>query len=280
MAIKNGASPEAQSHPNGDKQEPEISPSITPSWSNNETEKRRYNNHTSNPKYQKHDCFDWVSLIITVLTLCAAAIAAYEAGRLANITQIQVHDAEIATDKQLSLTVESNRTTRDIYVANERARIGPTGSSIEGDLKVSEPIMFMVAYVNTGHDASSTFMYGHVELFSLAQWNDGSAAINIKKITNSCLEKVPSDMDPTRTTFPTTGQATYFWHIKSNAKELAAPFVVTDKLMAGEEIAVLEGCFIYKTVGEIHQTMCCYYFQQKETTPSALNYCTVGQFAN
>jgi len=221
-----------------------------------------------------------VSLIIIVLTLCAATIAAYEAGRLANITQIQVHDAEIATDKQLRLTVESNRTNRDIYVANERARIGPTGSSIEGELKVSEPIKFMVAYVNTGHDASSTFMYGHVELFSLAQWNDGSAAIKIEKITNSCLEKVPSDMDPAQTIFPTTGQATYFWHIKSNAEDFPDPFVVTDKLMAGEEIAVLEGCFIYKTVRESHQTIFCYYFQQKETPLSSLNYCTVGQFAN
>jgi hypothetical protein len=283
MAIENGATHEAQSHPNGDKQDSEISPSIASCGGNKEIEKRYYNNHTSNPKHQKHDCFDWVSLVITVLTLCAAAIAAYEAGRLANLTQIQVHDAEIATRDQLALTAESNRTNRDIYVANERARIGPIGSSIEAELKVSEPIRFMVAYVNTGREASSTFMYEHPELFSLAKWNDGTAAINIEEFKKRCLEKIPSDADIAQTIFPTTGQATYFWHVKSNAAgagAFATPFVVTDRLMAGEEVAVLEGCFVYETISKIHRTIFCYYFQQKETTTSTLNYCSVGQFAD
>ena len=280
MAIKNGAPQEAQNHSNGDRQDSEISPSVPLSGSNKETEKGGCNNRTSNAKYQKHDCFDWVSLIITVLTLCAAVIAAYEAGRLANLTQIQVHDAEIATGDQLALTTESNRTNRDIYITNERARIGPTSSSIEGDLKVAEPIRFLVALVNTGREASNTFMYGRPELFSLAQWNDGTAAINIEDFKKLCLEKVPSDADNAQTTFPTTGQAIYLWHVKSNGGELASRFVVTDRLMAGEEIAVLEGCFIYETISEIHRTSFCYYFQQKETPTTNLNYCTVGQFAN
>jgi len=55
---------------------------------------------------------------------------------------------------------------------------------------------------------------------------------------------------------------------------------VGDDVMTGKKAVVLEMCFAYKTVGELHHTSLCYFYRPGITKWQQLNVCTAGNHAD
>jgi len=49
------------------------------------------------------------------------------------------------------------------------------------------------------------------------------------------------------------------------------------KLISGDEVFAIKGCFVYKTVETIHRSEFCFFYQVNSTQLPNLNFCTVGQ---
>jgi hypothetical protein len=66
-------------------EEPKVPPTVTAPRSEQNSQQNPPKAERE-PARRKHDCFDWISLGVLVLTFIAAALAAFEAGRLADGT--------------------------------------------------------------------------------------------------------------------------------------------------------------------------------------------------
>jgi hypothetical protein len=133
-------------------------------------------------------------------------------------------------------------------------------------------------YQNTGKSPAFNMLQATVyQAFSLNEWKDGGAAKKISAVASQCFEL---DAHGTRTqvAYPNAGFASYMITVKT--EDLSPKYVVTDALISGDEIFALQGCFGYKTVGELHHSSFCYFYQAKVTNLPAMNICTVGNDAD
>jgi hypothetical protein len=75
------------------------------------------------PRQPKHDTFDWINLIILVLTFFAAGGAAYEAKRLADGTDRLIIDGQNSTKEQDKRSREGIEVAQRTMIAGQRAFI-------------------------------------------------------------------------------------------------------------------------------------------------------------
>lgn len=106
----------AKSHAADTRQDSANSPTAAALGGNNAS-KQNSNNSKAGTRAAKHDYFDWVNLLVLVLTFLAAGGASFEAKRLADGTDKLIIDGENTTAAQAKLT-------RDIMQIDQRAWLG------------------------------------------------------------------------------------------------------------------------------------------------------------
>jgi hypothetical protein len=84
----------------GDQANTDVPPEIPAPGSDTNSEKNTQSSQQNSDRKHR-DCFDWVSLIVMVMTFAAAGGAAYEAKRLADGTDVLVEDARKTSERQL-----------------------------------------------------------------------------------------------------------------------------------------------------------------------------------
>jgi hypothetical protein len=210
---------------------------------------------------------------------------------------ISSHDSEVQTkvmqDQQTAMqgqltemkgngqsAVDAAKLARESYIASQRAWIGPTDAHIATPVAVG-PLKAGVSYGNTGREPAPTIAMLAPKVFSYADWNNGEAVKAIEAVKNECL-KTPINDATARITFPTSGFSNFSIAYDGTPQSIrdVNKIAVTDGVVSGQEIAVVQGCFSYRTVSEIHHTAYCFYYQAKITDPAHLNFCNVGQAAN
>ncbi len=152
----------------------------------------------------------------------------------------------------------SNDINWRVYVGGERARIGPTSGTFQGDWSKG-PISLKFLYGNTGRDAAQMAITSQNSDFSREWWKNGNAAADITRFQQSCLAmtKLPQGKEVI-TAYPTTGPGSYQF-----TEELDTPFFKTPDatgIANGNRIMTLKGCIVYLTIGEIHHSAFCYYY--------------------
>jgi hypothetical protein len=185
-----------------------------------------------------------------------------------------------AAGKQAQAAIEAAKVARESYVASQRAWIGPTDAHIAAPVVVG-PLKAGVTYGNTGREPAPTISTLTPRIFSYADWNNGEAVRAIESVKSECL-KTPINETIARITFPTSGFSSFNASYDGTPQSIrdVNKVAVTDGVVSGQEIAVIQGCFAYRTVGEIHRTAFCYYYQAKVSDPGHLTFCNVGQAAN
>lgn len=77
-----------------------------------------------------------------------------------------------------------------------------------------------------------------------------------------------------RVAYPSfTGAFSY--SLEASSDQGTKPFVANDQIKNGDDIVVILGCFVYRSLGMDRHTVFCFYYD-KVTDRSHLPYCPVG----
>jgi hypothetical protein len=185
-----------------------------------------------------------------------------------------------AAARQAEASIAAARTSQDNLVASQRAWVGPNDANMVPPVAFA-PLQVTVLYGNSGRQPAPTFALLMAKIYSLEEWNSGTAVTDIEKTKAECLQQPMNDQGA-RITFPTSGFTNFF--IKNDGTQQNLRDVqrlsVTPGLVSGKEVLALRGCFVYRTVERVHRTSFCYFYQAKVTDAAHLNFCTVGQAAD
>ena len=181
-----------------------------------------------------------------------------------------------AANKQATAAAENAKTARDSYVASQRAWVGPHNAKIDGDIAIGKPLKVVVEYQNTGREPALNFIYTG-DVFDSTD-EDETAGITFQKISASfrgCREAELTGggtvVFPASGGFSSTGQAL----------NITKPeFFVDQDMVDGKKTIVINGCFLYKSVGETRHSFFCYFYRTKISNTSNLNICTNGNGAD
>jgi hypothetical protein len=102
--------------------------------------------------------------------------------------------------------------------------------------------------------------------YSLDAWNNGTAVQDIEKFKTDCLG-TPMNDQFARVSFPTSGFNSFVLRYDGTQASLrdVDKLSVTDDLVSGKEIVAFKGCFVYRTLNEVHRTSFCFSYQAKTT---------------
>jgi hypothetical protein len=143
------------------------------------------------------------------------------------------------------------------------------------------PLQATVLFGNSGRQPAPTLTLMIPKIYSLEEWNNGTASADIEKFKTECLQ-LPMNDQNARITFPTTGFNNFIIRYDGTQQNIrdVQKLSISPDLIGGKEIAAFEGCFVYRTSGQVHRTSICYFYQAKVSDVAHLNYCTVGQAAD
>jgi hypothetical protein len=184
-----------------------------------------------------------------------------------------------ASAKQAEAAIAAAKVARDSYVASQRAWIGPVDAHIAP--LAAGPLKATVQYANTGREPAATLASITPKVFSYTDWNSGEAVRVLEAAKNDCLKAPLTDVG-VRMTFPTSGFTTFNIGYDGTPQSIrdVGKIAITEEIMSGREMVAVHGCFVYRTVEEIHRTAFCFFYQAKVSDPNHLNFCTIGQAAN
>jgi hypothetical protein len=252
---------------------------------------------------------NWVekgTLLVLIFTFFAAVYAGVEAGRLADLTQSAMTDAKALSDQQRLDTQESLRLTRqaadaatssvieakrfadaakiqadaatnsvrisrDEFTASQRAWVGPTVASMASEPTQSKPIEITIKYQNNGKEPAINFTYTTDEFFSTD---------SLKEVTRKTSAYMDTCMRETKANagqvvYPMSGFNSYTLVDRIEAEE------ITSSAIAKNNLVVVQGCFLYKSLRKIHHSYFCYFYQVGGMVKiDNLAICPIGQYAD
>jgi hypothetical protein len=225
------------------------------------------------PFLRRHDGFDVVNLAVLVFTFGAASFAAYEAGRLADLTDQLVKDGQETSQVQAELSRASNKLNRDALIASSRAWVGPTIAGIEGSPEMGKPLKAIVQYANTGREPALNFVYaGDVFTADIADEANGVLTAKVEAYFKGC--RAATTLRSGQVVFPTATNT-------ANRLTFTTPDAFVDQaVIDGDKTIVVDGCFVYKSFEIVRHSYFCYVFNSKKGKPDALNFCDIGAGAD
>jgi hypothetical protein len=229
------------------------------------------------PTIKPWEQISWGALFNFLIAAGTIGLAVYTRHLWIDTHQLVI-DSKTAADHQAELIAESNRINHDTYIASARARIGTVKSAIIGEIKEGDPIKITTDYGNSGRDTAQTFAQAQGHLFRKSDWDGGATLPFLRTYAQGCVSKPIEGaalMEPEQSTFPTTSPATFTATFDSSKGP--DPFAATEGLIKGTDVLVLQMCWTYKTVEEVHHTAICYFYDKANTSLTSLNYCPAGQ---
>jgi hypothetical protein len=194
--------------------------------------------------------------------------------------EVAVTQAEAAAKLALS-AAESAKIARDSLIAAQRAIIGPIGASITGQLKARNPIKATINYANTGRQVALTNTEILSKVFSIIEWKNGIASNDIIRFQQTCTKSELVEATALAI-YPTSGFTSYSANVDSSSQNIPEQqrFTASEKLISGEEVFVINVCFVYKTFESTHHSASCFFNQANVTPSNNLTFCSVGQGAD
>lgn len=183
--------------------------------------------------------------------------------------------AEAAT-KQAEAAIESVKAARDSLIASERAWVGPRSARSDGIPEKEREYPIYMDYQNSGREPAIEMAYD-VLAFAFSGEDDSSGSVRnrITGFIDSC--KIKWQPHSAQVVYPSTGGlglTGYVLSTKLSATE------IDDDVVSGAKSVAYAGCFSYKTVGTIHRSSFCYFFNAKTSKPANWNICAFGNGAD
>ncbi len=196
--------------------------------------------------------------------------------KLKLFTLIGVFTAAAFTLLQAYLIRESNKITREALVSSSRAWIAPANAYFTSDVAKNVPFSFEVQYRNTGRSPA----LGAHPIYTLQQVpvskfedNTFNAFIEADKASDDCTHLgLAPGADVIYPDQPDGYKLLFTNHLTN---------WINDDVISGKTAVVLQVCFAYQTMREIHRTAFCYFYRAG-TSPAnkQMNICTAGNHAD
>jgi hypothetical protein len=164
------------------------------------------------------------------------------------------------------------RSSQDALAEGQRAWIGPVSAGIDGSLTRNEPLKVVINYSNSGKEPGRDLFYNAAPF--LVTTDEDKAGVTRKRVAEyvtNCKQSYPNL--GASTVFPTTGPAAY------QARGQIDKTDVDWDVIYGVKIIVVPGCFVYRTLNEIHRSSFCF-FSQNGATLNAWSFCPFGNYAD
>ena len=248
------------------------------------------------------DYIDYLNVIVVTLAFLAAATAAWESRRLAELTRTAITNADADnkrqaadTQKALALTKQSAEAalrSADVAEAGARAWIAPVTFALRNLADAAEPLTVRVSYQNVGRqparnisnwdtlDYISSTNSSPVQWAEKSEWQDANR-FAAKELCKRIVADKTSDLYPSSIPtlaldvrgnntvgfdkFPVAGSFAY-WVLVTQIKEQHA-------------ILIAKGCFVYDTLGKTRHSAFCAFLQPspgKKIDAWEFNMCPVG----
>jgi hypothetical protein len=174
----------------------------------------------------------------------------------------------------------TDKTTRDALIAANRAWVSPITVSVPS-LPSGQGFDVSIQYQNTGREPALDLLIAHViNTYSKEEWTNGMAAKSIVENANSCF-KIKKLGERTQAAFPSSGLTGSGYTLKFNTTEEFERIKITsDDIASGDRIFVVQWCFSYLSLNEVHHSTSCNFYQAKISNLPVLNICTVGTDAD
>jgi hypothetical protein len=239
--------------------EAEVTPPIPTSRGDQNSDQNPSN--TNHRSYKpKHDCFDWVNLVVLVLTFLAAGGAAFEAKRLADGTDQLIRDAQ------------------NTFEVGSRAWISPIAVGFVGIPERGKPIEIGLRYDNVGKtpaiDLHERFLLSAPTNTAM---NDGSAMVFVDK--NNVCDGVEPQKDA-EVAYPSSGGANMMLSLKPTDLLTGQPVPLYNEFMSGDHSLIVQYCIAYRTLTVIGKSAFCYFYKPGLTAGLDLNRCDKGNHAD
>lgn len=230
--------------------------------------------NSARPFLRRHDGLDVVNLAVLIFTFGAAALAAYEAARLADLTDQLVRDGQASSTQQAEFTRESNRLNREALIASSRAWVGPIDAKLSGALKVGEVVKVIVSIRNTGKEPARNFRWipGHF-IATNENLADGSLSQKVDTSLRFCFGTPSTPFG--QVVFPSTGFGSGADFPIEFPKE-----EIDEGVISGEKILIVHGCMAYESFGTVRHSAFCYLFKSGLSAIDHLNICEGGSSAD
>jgi hypothetical protein len=178
----------------------------------------------------------------------------------------------------------TDRTTHEALIAANRAWIGPTATTVPS-LPNGQGFDVTVQYQNTGRQPAFNLVIAHViKTYSKNEWGNGAVGIAATQIIangQSCL-KIKKLIEHTQVAYPSSGLtgSGYSMRIDTNNPTEQNKVLADADISSGNKIFVVQWCFIYLSLTEVHHSTACYFYQAKVSTLPNLNICQTGNDAD
>jgi hypothetical protein len=166
----------------------------------------------------------------------------------------------------------------DNIIAGNRAWIVPGGAGMKQPVS-GEGIDVTINYSNSGHQPAKLERSLMLRIFTREDWWSTPSGSVLRSLSNECMAR--QSFLPTSIVYPSS-----FYQLSKNSSSgdiLVKDSVIRadDKLINGDTVLAITGCFVYMTFGVIHHSAFCYYYH-KVTTPdiTRLTVCEAGNDAD
>ena len=220
---------------------------------------------------RRHDGFDVGNLVVLLLTFVAASAAAYEAYRLANLTEQLVKDGQDSSKAQSELTSVSLDLNRQALVAGSRAWLGPTDAKVvSGPLEAGKPVTVDVSVRNSGREPARNVRWQPSKYVSAK--DDKTLDQKIDTTLRFCFGMPGLPLG--QVIYPSAGGEGFEFVLPFEGEE------ISQEVVDGSSVLVVQGCLAYETFGQTHHSGFCFFFNNKTTKPEHLNICGTGSSAD
>lgn len=227
---------------------------------------------------------EWITIGLIAFTFGAVCWQVHEMIKVYEPIRQQAEAAgqqAAAAKQQAESMAKQAETSAKEIVAASRAWLGPLTTTINSVQK-DKALEGVVQYQNTGREPATDVLPNiSTKIYLLDEWNSGTAAKEIIALAEKCLAisetQLPRGL---QVVYPNIGFSTYQLHFDTNKGAEPDKIIVTDDMIAGKTIFKVQGCFIYRSIGSIHHSAFCYFYQGNSTSLPNLNICNVGNAAD
>ena len=237
-------------------------------------------------KHLLRRCWRWVvakwsrvnAIVVATVVIAVAAVGNWTTSglqwnELRRASQ-QTDKSIAVSERQAEAAAKQADISQRVFIASQRAWVGPLNAKLSAEPKLAEPLEIIVAYQNTGREPAHNFTYD-IDSFAATPEEDnaGDVSRRTSDFLNECRNK--SQARPGQVVYPSAGFAGgYSLIYRPNEIE------VDDAIIAGEKVVVMQGCFVYQTLQKLHRSYFCFFYKAGFTKIRSMNICTVGHHAD
>jgi hypothetical protein len=155
----------------------------------------------------------------------------------------------------------------------DRAWVGPTTIRLSQKPAIGKEVRFTLEYQNSGRQPALDFFY-----------EPDSYSFN-REMTRDAAARANAYIDRCKAFNPGSNKLTIFPG-KGTSEVYAVPKTfVTEAVASGKEVVLINGCFVYRTLTEVHRTAFCFKYdvknaQEDDDGKPIMTSCNYGHYAD